>query len=98
SLVSDWSSDVCSSDLLLVFNSWDLKDSNNTMYDLDEGGRVTRWYVVRDLGAALGETGRLAPKRNNIDEFEHETFITGVRDNFVRSEERRVGRGARYCG
>ena len=69
--------------ILLVFNSWDLKDSNNTMYDLDEGGRVTRWFVVRDLGAALGETGRLAPKRNNIEEFEHETFITGVKDNFV---------------
>lgn len=70
--------------ILLVFNSWDLKDSNNTMYDVDEGGgRVTRWYIVRDLGAALGETGRLAPKRNNIEEFERETFITGVRDNFV---------------
>ena len=69
--------------ILLVFNSWDLKDSNNTVYDLDEGGQVTRWYVVRDLGAALGETGRLAPKRNNIEEFERETFITGVKNNFV---------------
>jgi hypothetical protein len=69
--------------ILLVFNSWDLKDSNNTMYDVDTGGRITRWYAVRDLGAALGETGRLAPKRNNIDEFEHETFISRVSDNFV---------------
>src|SRR5689334_24647146 len=25
--------------ILLVFNSWDLKDSNNTMYDVDTGGR-----------------------------------------------------------
>src|SRR5207248_2010871 len=55
--------------ILLVFNSWDLKDSNNTMYDQDDGGRLRRWYVVRDLGAAMGETGRLAPKRNNIEEF-----------------------------
>lgn len=69
--------------ILLVFNSWDLKDSNNTMYDVENGGRVTRWYAVRDLGAALGETGRLAPKRNNIDEFEHETFISRVAGNFV---------------
>jgi hypothetical protein len=69
--------------ILLVFNSWDLKDSNNTMYDVEEGGRVTRWYAVRDLGAALGETGRLAPKRNNIDEFERETFITKVDGGFV---------------
>jgi hypothetical protein len=69
--------------ILLVFNSWDLKDSNNTMYDEDNGGRLRRWYVVRDLGAAMGETGRLAPKRNNIEEFERETFITGVTGNFV---------------
>ena len=69
--------------ILLVFNSWDLKDSNNTMYDVDEDGSTARWYVVRDLGAALGETGRLAPKRNNIDEFERETFITGVNGGFV---------------
>ena len=69
--------------ILLVFNSWDLKDSNNTMYDIDDGGRVTRWYTVRDLGAALGETGRLAPKRNNIEEFERETFISRVEGNFV---------------
>jgi len=69
--------------ILLVFNSWDLKDSNNTMYDIDDGGHVTRWYAVRDLGAALGETGRLAPKRNNIEEFERERFITRVTDNFV---------------
>ena len=68
---------------LLVFNSWDLKDSNNTMYDVEEDGRVSRWYVVRDLGAALGETGRLAPKRNNIEEFERERFITGVSGSFV---------------
>jgi hypothetical protein len=69
--------------ILLVFNSWDLKDSNNTMYDIDEGGTVTRWYAVRDLGAALGETGRLAPKRNNIEEFERETFISKVNGSFV---------------
>lgn len=69
--------------ILLVFNSWDLKDSNNTVYDIDDGGRVIRWYAVRDLGAALGETGRLAPKRNNIDEFEQETFISRVSGNFV---------------
>lgn len=69
--------------ILLVFNSWDLKDSNNTMYDIEDGGRITRWYAVRDLGAALGETGRLAPKRNNIEEFERETFISRVSDNFV---------------
>src|SRR5262245_39172049 len=69
--------------ILLVFNSWDLKDSNNTLYDVSRGGQVDRWYVVRDLGAALGESGRMVLKRNNIDRFERQRFITGVTDGFV---------------
>jgi hypothetical protein len=69
--------------ILLVFNSWDLKDSNNTIYEFHQGGEVDPWYVVRDLGAALGDTGRLAPKRNNIERFERQPFITGVTDGFV---------------
>ncbi len=43
--------------ILLVFNSWDLKDSNNTIYERHHDGQIDRWYVVRDLGAALGESG-----------------------------------------
>jgi hypothetical protein len=69
--------------ILLVFNSWDLKDSNNTIYEARQGARVSHWYVVRDLGAALGESGRMAPKRNNIERFERQRFITGVTDGFV---------------
>jgi hypothetical protein len=69
--------------ILLVFNSWDLKDSNNTIYERYQDGRIDRWYVVRDLGAALGETGRMAPKRNNIERFERQPFITGVSDGYV---------------
>jgi len=84
--------------ILLVFNSWDLKDSNNTIYDVRRDGGVEPWYVVRDLGAALGETGRLAPKRNNIEKFERQTFITGVTGGFVdftyRGWQPRLVRGA----
>ena len=69
--------------ILLVFNSWDLKDSNNTIYEVRQGGQIGRWYVVRDLGAALGESARLAPQRNNIDRFERQRFITGVTRGFV---------------
>src|SRR5262249_19718241 len=70
--------------ILLVFNSWDLKDSNNTIYEMREGGQVAHWYVVRDLGAALGESARRAPRRNNIDRYERHRFITGVTDGFVK--------------
>lgn len=65
--------------VLLVMNSTDLKDSNNSIYALAapwDGAR--RWFVVRDLGAALGETGKLFPRRNWLEGFEQQAFITRI--------------------
>jgi hypothetical protein len=74
--------------ILLMFNSTDLKDDNNSIYELKRpwpgAGDVRRWFVVRDLGAALGETGKLYPRRNWIDGFEKEGFITGVKDGKIQ--------------
>jgi hypothetical protein len=70
--------------ILMLFDSTDLKNSNNTLYEYkhkDEGAE--QWYVVRDLGSALGETGRLDPKRNDPDLFERNAFISKVHDPFV---------------
>jgi hypothetical protein len=66
--------------ILLMFNSSDLKNSNNTLYEYDDGsgGAPVQWYVVRDLGDALGRTGRIAPQRNNLELFAATRFITGV--------------------
>jgi hypothetical protein len=71
--------------ILMMFNSSDIKNENNALYDVRkrEDG-VEHWYVVRDLGTALGETGRLAPQRGDPDIFEREPFITGVKDGFVQ--------------
>ena len=70
--------------ILLAFNSFDLKSSNNSVYEVRlPGGRTEQWYVVRDLGAALGESARLGPTRNDPGRFERQTFITGIRDGFV---------------
>jgi hypothetical protein len=38
---------------------------------------------VRDLGSALGTTGRLAPRRGDPDAFDRHGFITGVVNGFV---------------
>jgi hypothetical protein len=65
--------------VLLMLNSSDLKDTNNSVYELKEpwdGAR--RWFVVRDLGASLGETGRLYPRRNWLHGFEQQAFITRI--------------------
>ena len=70
--------------ILLMFNSSDLKNSNNTLYELR--GRGERWYVVRDLGTALGGTGRVTPPRGEIDVFERHGFIEGVENGFVQFE------------
>ncbi len=65
--------------ILLMLNSSDLKDDNNSIYDVKEPwDGASRWYVVRDLGASLGETGKLFPRRNWFEGFEREPFITAV--------------------
>jgi hypothetical protein len=70
--------------ILMIFNGTDLKDSNNTLYEYrPANGRHELRYVVRDLGAALGETGRVEPRRNNIALFEKSDFLDGVEDGFV---------------
>lgn len=68
--------------LMMVLNSTDLKDDNNTLYELEEPREhARRWYVVKDLGATLGETGRRNPVRGNPDAFEKTGFITRVTEN-----------------
>ena len=48
---------------MMILNSTDLKDDNNAIYERRSGDRVAgRWYVVKDLGATLGTTGRVDPE------------------------------------
>ena len=73
--------------LMMVLNSTDLKQDNNEIYRVRKpGGATERWYAVRDLGASLGETGWTGQRRNDIDQFEKQKFITGVKDGRVTFE------------
>lgn len=75
--------------ILMIFNGTDLKDSNNTLYEYRPGaGPHELRYVVRDLGAALGETGRVEPRRNNVALFEKSEFVDGVEDGFIEFDFR----------
>jgi hypothetical protein len=69
---------------LLLFNSSDLKNANNTLYEHRVGDLAEPWYVVRDLGTALGQTGRWAPRRGDAARYAADPFITGVRDGAVQ--------------
>jgi len=65
--------------VLLMFNSTDLKNDNNSLYKLREPIEgANHWFVVRDIGAALGETGRIYPRRNCLECFEQHGFITAI--------------------
>lgn len=70
--------------MLMMFDSSDLKNENNALYDMKRHGETERWFVVRDLGTALGETGRLAPQRGDPDIFEREPFVTDVKGDLVQ--------------
>jgi hypothetical protein len=69
--------------IMMMFNNTDLKNSNNTLYERKVGDRVEQWYVVRDIGAALGDTDRFAPRKGHIDTFERHPFILGVNNGYV---------------
>lgn len=65
--------------VLLMLNGSDLKNDNNVTYQLARPwDGASRWLVVRDVGAALGETGKLYPRRNFLEGFEKEGFIEKV--------------------
>ena len=73
--------------LMMLLNGSDLKNSNNTLYEVKEPGDTRnaahRWYVVRDIGAALGETGRFEPHRGDPALFQRIRFINGVKNGAV---------------
>jgi hypothetical protein len=75
--------------LMMILNSSDLKTDNNAIYERRDGERVVaRWYVVKDLGATFGTTGKIDPTRNDVDAFEQHGFLAGVRGGRVLFEFR----------
>jgi hypothetical protein len=71
--------------ILIMFNSTDLKNSNNSVFEhTTADGAVERWYVVRDLGAALGTTSGLRPARGDAEQFAALPFLNGLAGEYVR--------------
>lgn len=74
--------------LMMILNSTDLKADNNELTLVKQQEPPSRWYIVKDLGATLGATGRMDPVRNDINQFERHGFIKGVRNGHVQFEFR----------
>lgn len=73
--------------MMVLFNNWDIKDSNNVIiFARGRDGNELR-YVISDLGATFGKTGtlpivwRFTRSRNKPEDYEKAKFIEGVRDN-----------------
>jgi hypothetical protein len=70
--------------LLTMFNSTDLKNSNNSLYEYKDGDLVQQWYVARDVGSAFGDTDRFTPRKNHVATFERTPYIVGVSNGWVQ--------------
>ena len=67
--------------MMAVINNWDLKDGNNTVYEVQgpKDEPEQRLYVVSDLGASFGTTSLVnghERSRGNLKMYEHSRFIT----------------------
>ncbi|HZN54272.1 MAG TPA: hypothetical protein VFB67_03040 [Candidatus Polarisedimenticolaceae bacterium] len=68
----------------ILLNNWDLAASQNRVYRLhDDQGSIARWYVVQDLGAALGKPRWPLGSRNDIEGFEARGFVRGADGDHV---------------
>ena len=71
--------------LMVILNNWDLKTSQNVVYQTGAGPRARRQYVVRDLGASFGRTRWFFPgSKGDADDYAREPLIAGVRNGVVR--------------
>jgi hypothetical protein len=58
--------------MMALLNNWDLKDINNSVYEVDGERR----YLVSDVGATFGKTGNsLGRSKSDLKEYEDSKFI-----------------------
>jgi hypothetical protein len=68
--------------LMALINNWDLKDSNNAVYQSkreDGSAELEQVYLVSDLGASFGTSGVTLPidaSKGNLDAYKHSKFIS----------------------
>jgi hypothetical protein len=70
--------------MLMMFNSTDLKNTNNSLYEHRDGDLVRQWYVARDIGSALGDYNLISPRKNHVDTFEKVPYLLGVDNGHVQ--------------
>jgi hypothetical protein len=72
--------------VMALINNWDLKDENNSVYELKQDGAPEQIYMVSDLGASFGTNGRSwtrAKSKGNLAEYRRSGFIRNVTSDSV---------------
>lgn len=80
--------------LMALMENWDLKDDNNRVLVVQQGGRTELHYIVSDLGTTFGKTGgqkgpiafikSIKGSRNEPEDFINDRFIDQVQGDTVR--------------
>src|SRR6185295_7995425 len=68
--------------LMSLLNNYDMKDSQNSIYQKEDGQQ----YVVSDLGATLGATGSRWPRasvKGDLKTYSKSNFVTKRADKYV---------------
>jgi hypothetical protein len=72
--------------LMGLMNNWDLKDSNNSVYEKQTSEGPERIYMISDLGASFGEGRMVWPlkkSRGDLTQYEHSKFIMAEQDGAI---------------
>jgi hypothetical protein len=81
--------------LMAVINNWDLKDENNSIYQVREPQGGEQVYMVSDLGASFGTIGLSWTRRGskgNLSAYSHSELFAIRRQNMSTSTCLRVRR------
>ena len=68
--------------LMAVINNWDLKDSNNSIYQV-HGDHPEQIYVVTDLGSSFGSSGLNWASKGNLTAYTRSKLIGKTSPEFV---------------
>ena len=68
--------------LMAVINNWDLKDSNNSIYQV-HGDHPEQLYIVTDLGSSFGSAGLNWASKGNLTAYTHSKLIGKTSAEFI---------------
>jgi len=68
--------------LMALINNWDLKDTNNSVYQVD-GDHAEQLYIVADLGSSFGAPGLNWQRKGTIRAYSHSKMISHTSPEYV---------------